>query len=293
MVDESGNRDVRWRDLWRETTELIDDRNHARWLCEVASSSMTAEEFLAGLDEFATLRMVAHLDSMLDRYRDGEPLQYVLGQWSFRRIDLAVDSRVLIPRPETELVAEVALEKAASIGPTRLIADLGTGSGAIGLAMADELPHSGTTVWITDVSADALDVARSNIAGLGRAAKNAKNVRAVLGSWLEALPPDEKFDVIVANPPYVAVDSPDLDPLVGNWEPAGALFAGRDGLDDIRTIVAGALGYLRQGGWLILEVGAEQGQQVTELLTRSGYVRVEVRSDLAGLDRIAIGQSPP
>jgi release factor glutamine methyltransferase len=289
VAGESGYEAVQWRDLWNETTELINDRTHARWLCEVASSSMTPDEFLAGLDDFATVKMVAHLDSMLARYRTGEPLQYVLGRWSFRRIDLAVDPRVLIPRPETELVAEAALEKAASVNPIRLVADLGTGSGAIGLAMADELSLDGTTVWITDVSTDALDVARSNIAGLGRAAKN---VRAVLGSWFEALPPDEKFDVIVANPPYVAVDSPDLEPIVGNWEPAGALFSGHDGLDDIRTIVAGAVDRLRPGGWLVLEIGADQGQQVIELLSRSRYVAVEVRPDLAGLDRVAIAQSP-
>jgi len=289
MVDESRTEAVRWRDLWNETAALINDRTHARWLCEVASSSPTAEAFMAGLDELATVRMVAHLDSMLARYRDGEPLQYVLGQWSFRRIDLAIDRRVLIPRPETEVVAEVALEKAASTSPKRLIADLGTGSGAIGLAMADELPRDGTTVWITDISADALDVARSNIAGLGPAAKN---VRAALGSWLEALPPDESFDVIVANPPYVAVDSPDLEPIVASWEPARALFAGHDGLDDIRTIVADAIGHLRRGGWLVLEIGADQGSQVSALLTVAGYVGVDVRADLAGLDRIAIGQSP-
>ena len=104
--------------------------------------------------------MVAHLDAMVARYRAGEPLQYVLGRWSFRHLDLAVDRRVLIPRPETELVAGVAIELAAAIGPPRLVADLGTGSGAIGLSLAAELPLDGTTVWITDASEDALAVAR-------------------------------------------------------------------------------------------------------------------------------------
>ena len=280
---------VTWRELWNETTDMIGDRTRARWLCEVASSSTTADEFLAGLDQSATVRMVAHLDAMLTRYRAGEPLQYVLGQWSFRHIELAIDSRVLIPRPETELVAEVAIEKAASIGPTRLVADLGTGSGAIGLAMAYELPRDGTTVWITDVSADALDVARANISGLGPAGGN---VRAALGSWLDALPADESYDVIVANPPYVAVDSPDLEKIVGDWEPPGALFAGPEGLDDIRTIVGEAFSRLREGGWLILEIGADQSQTVTELMAVAGYVDIEVRSDLVGLDRIAIGRAP-
>jgi release factor glutamine methyltransferase len=289
VADELHNQTVTWRELWNETADLIGDRAHARWLCEVASSSATPDEFLAELDQAATVRMVSHLDAMLARYRAGEPVQYVLGQWSFRHIELAIDRRVLIPRPETELVAEVAIEKAAAIGPTRLIADLGTGSGAIGLAMAYELPHEGTTVWITDVSADALDVARSNIAGLGPAGRN---VRAALGSWLDALPADELFDVIVANPPYVAVDSPDLEKAVGDWEPAGALFAGPDGLDDIRTIVGESTSRLRKGGWLILEIGADQSEPVRELMAAAGYVNIEVRPDLAGLDRIAIGRAP-
>jgi release factor glutamine methyltransferase len=289
VADEMDNQTLTWRELWNETADLIDDRAHARWLCEVASSSATPDEFLAGLDRAATVRMVSHLDAMLARYRSGEPLQYVLGQWSFRHIELAIDRRVLIPRPETELVAEVAIEKAAANGPTRVIADLGTGSGAIGLAMAYELPREGTTVWITDVSADALDVARANIAGLGPAGRN---VRAALGWWLDALPADELFDVIVANPPYVAVDSPDLEKAVGDWEPAGALFAGPDGLDDIRTIVGESISRLCKGGWLILEIGADQSEPVRELMAVAGYVDVEVRSDLAGSDRIAIGRAP-
>ena len=171
--------------MWVETTRLVGDRSRARWLCEVASGSVDGDEFLARLDEAATIRMVAHLDAMIARLRTGEPLQYVLGEWSFRRITLAVDRRVLIPRPETELVAEVALAKAAEVGPTRVVADLGTGSGAIGLSLAHELPLDGTTVWITDAERDALDVARANIAGLGRAGVN---VRVAHGSWFDALP---------------------------------------------------------------------------------------------------------
>ena len=192
---------------------------------------------MATLDEPVTHRMVAHLDSMLERLRTGEPLQYVLGRWSFRQLDLAIDSRVLIPRPETELVAETAIALARAIGSPVTVADLGTGSGAIGLALADELPHSGTTVWITDVDADALDVARANLAGLGRAAVN---VRVAQGSWFDALPGDPRFDLIVANPPYIADGSSLLDDSVREWEPHLALFGGFDGLDDIRHLVSGA-----------------------------------------------------
>jgi release factor glutamine methyltransferase len=226
---------------------------------------------------------------MLVRLRAGEPLQYVLGEWSFRHLTLAVDRRVLIPRPETELVAGVALATAAAVGPTRVVADLGTGSGAIGLSLASELPRAGTTVWLTDASADALDVARANLAGLGPAAAN---VRIALGSWFDALPADVVCDVIVSNPPYVATGSPDLEPIVGEWEPHAALFGGSDGLDHVRHLVAGAFDRLVPGGWLVLEIGADQGASVERLLRDRGYTEVEIRADHAGLDRIAVGRRP-
>jgi len=278
-----------WRQLWDETAATIGDVTQARWLCEVASACVDRGEFDRRLDEPATVRMVAHLDSMIARHRSGEPLQYVLGEWDFRHLTLAVDRRVLIPRPETELVAAAAIEKAAAIGPTRIVADLGTGSGAIGLSLAKELPQRGTTVWLTDASSDALDVARANLAGIGPAATN---VRLALGPWFDPLPDDVEFDVIVSNPPYVAEGSPDLEPIVGEWEPSEALFAGIDGLDDIRVIVAGAAARLGPSGWLILEIGADQGPAVAALLDAAGYADLEIRPDLAGRDRIAIARRP-
>ena len=204
---------------------MLGARHEARWLCEVATS-LDGGEFDAALDEPVTERMVAHLDAMVARYRAGEPLQYVLGRWSFRHLDLAIDRRVLIPRPETELVAELAIGLARAAGPPRWVADLGTGSGAIGLSLAVELPLEGTTVWITDASGDALAVARANLAGIGR---SARNVIAAQGDWFEALPQGRRFDVIVSNPPYVAVGSPQIDTAVTDWEPADALFAGARG----------------------------------------------------------------
>jgi len=283
MADESG---VTIGELWTRTTGVIGARHEARWLCEVATA-LDGQDFVRNLDERATERMVAHLDSMVARYRAGEPLQYVLGRWSFRRVDLAVDRRVLIPRPETELVAEVAIELAREVEPPRSVADMGTGSGAIGLSMAAELPLEGTTVWITDLSEDALAVASANITGIGRAARN---VRASMGSWFEALPPGERFDVIVSNPPYVAEGSPDLEQSVEEWEPVEALLSGTDGLDAIRELVGGATAHLKQGGWLVLEIGADQGEAVRALLREAGYGSVEIRKDLAGRDRIAIGK---
>lgn len=277
---------VTTRELWSQTAAVLGSRVEARWLCEVAVA-LDGDEFDAALDEPATERMVAHLDAMVARYRAGEPLQYVLGRWGFRHLDLAVDRRVLIPRPETELVAETAIALAGAVPHERVVADLGTGSGAIGLSLAVELPLDGTTVWITDVSDDALAVARANLAGIGRAARN---VRVGAGSWFDALPADVRFDVIVSNPPYVADDSPLLDDSVRDWEPAGALFAGTDGLDALRVLVAGAPAHLADGGWLVLEHGADQGRAVHALFVEAGYERIETRRDLAGLDRFTLGR---
>jgi release factor glutamine methyltransferase len=278
-----------WRELWADTASIVGDRTEARWLCEVASGAFDGDEFLTFLADDATERMVAHLDAMLARRATGEPLQYVLGQWSFRHLDVAIDRRVLIPRPETESVAGVAIELARSFAPTRTVLDLGTGSGVIGLSLAQELPIDGTSVWITDASPDALDVARSNLAGIGRAGRN---VRVGEGSWFDALPAGVRFDVIVSNPPYVEVGSADAEAIVTDWEPAQALFAGTDGLDDIRHLVIGAFDRLVPGGWLVLEIGAGQGERVRELLTVRGYDDVEIRRDLADRDRIAIGRRP-
>jgi len=274
-----------WRQLWADTAKVLDDRPSARWLCETACG-LDGDEFTAALDEAATERMVRHLDEMVGRYRSGEPLAYAMGRWTFRRVELMIDRRVLIPRPETELVAETAIELARRVSPRR-VADLGTGSGAIGLALADELPIDNTEVWLTDASADALDVARANAAGLGR---SAANVRFAQGSWWSALPNELRgtFDVVVSNPPYIAVDDAEVDESVREWEPASALFAGADGLDDIRVIMAGAREWLKPGGWLVLEIGYRQGDAVLTLASELGLVNAEVRHDLASHPRIFV-----
>jgi len=146
----------------------------------------------------------------------------------------------------------------------------------------------GTTVWITDKSEAALAVASANVTGIGRPARN---VRVAAGSWFEALPAGERFDVIVSNPPYVADGSPDLEPSVAEWEPVEALLAGPDGLDAIRILVEGAGKHLKENGWLVLEIGADQGQAVRALYERAGFREIEIRQDLAGRDRIALGQT--
>lgn len=285
---------ISWQELWDQTAALH-GRPQARWLCEEASGAF-GDEFAEVLAAPATERQVAHLDAMLARLRQGEPLQYVLGHWSFRTLDLLVDRRVLIPRPETELVAEVAIglvRTALADWPERPlpVADLGTGSGAIGLSLAAELPRGSVEVWLTDLSTDALDVARANAAGLGMAGAAARFAR---GAWFDALPPELQgaLAVVVSNPPYIAHDDQRVESSVRDWEPASALFADGDGLDDIHTIAAGAATWLRPGGWLVLEIGSGQGAAVREVLAGVGLSEVEIRRDLAGLERIAVGQRP-
>ncbi len=283
---------VSWRQLWDETAGLT-GRPQARWLCEEASGAF-GSEFLGVLDSGVSERSMAHLDAMLARLLVGEPLQYVLGHWSFRYLDLLVDRRVLIPRPETELVAQVAIDLARSIAaewPERPIhvADLGTGSGAIGLSLAFELPRGVVDVWLTDLSAPALDVARANTAGLGMAGTA---VQFGQGPWFEAMPSALKgsLGLVVSNPPYIAHDDPEVEEAVRHWEPAAALYAGDGGLADVLTIAVGAADWLRPGGWLVLEIGTGQGAAVVALLRAAGFADIEIRPDLADHDRIAIAR---
>jgi len=277
---------VRWRELLAETTARLGEAPAARWVCEVAAGTDELDDVL---DESATEWMVAHLDAMVARRLDGEPLAYVLGRWSFRHLDLAMDRRVLIPRPETEVVAGVAIDLARALPRPLTAVDLGTGSGAIGLSLAGELPLDGVTVWLTDIDTQAVDVARANTAGLGR---RGVNVRIAMGSWFDALPDGVVVDLAVSNPPYVAEGSADLEDSVRLWEPHGALFAGPEGLDAIRTIAGAAPGRLRSGGALVLEIGADQGPAVESVLVAAGFCGVEIRPDLAGRDRVAVAHLP-
>jgi release factor glutamine methyltransferase len=248
------------------------------------------------LDEAATVRRLARFDTMLARRQAGEPLQYVLGRWAFRTLDLLVDRRVLIPRPETEEVAGRALGEidrlVRQLGTTyadRLpVADLGTGSGAIALALAAEQPL--VDVWATDASADALAVARANTAGVGRAAAR---VRLVEGDWLAALPDDlrGRLGVIVSNPPYVACDEA-LPAEVADWEPPGALVAGPTGREVLEHLVDRAPAYLRPGGALVLELAPAQAPLLLQRAEETGYVEVRVHDDLAGRPRVLVARRP-
>ena len=278
-----------WRELLAETQATLGNKQDARFLCEHAAG-LDAAEFTSALGEVVSQRMGGYVQEMVRRRLAGEPLQYVMGRWAFRHLDLLVDARVLIPRPETELVAEVALEAARAVQPSRVVVDMGTGSGAIGLSLAHELPLVGTTVWLTDVSPDALDVARANSAGIGR---NGANVRIAAGDWFAALPAElaGTVDVLVANPPYVAEGDVDVEDVVSRHEPHIALFSGNDGLDAIRAIAAGVRHWLRPGGVLVLEIGHQQGVAVRDVLAAHGLRDVLIRGDLTGRDRIAVAHA--
>jgi len=290
----NSNSHVTWREMVKRTQAEVGERTVAQWLCEHASGC-DANEFGDILDELVSERSAQHLHSMLARCATGEPLQYVMGRWAFRRLDLLVDPRVLIPRPETELLVEhvtrYALQKIRDVGRGVTIADLGTGSGAVGLSVLHELPFESAEVWMTDLSEDALHVARANAAGIGR---NAVGARFGHGSWYQALPEDLRgsLDAVVSNPPYIAKGDPLVGDSVLNWEPHNALFAGTDGLNDLRVVVSGATDWLVPGGLLAVEMGFTQATAVSQLFESMGFNNVSVHKDLAGLDRFVTGTSP-
>jgi len=218
---------------------------------------------------------------MVRRRLRREPVAYILGRKGFRHLELAVDRRVLIPRPETELLVELAVE----LGPASVL-DVGTGSGALALAVADEMP--GCEVTATDTSPGALEVGRANAEGLGLADR----VRFSEGT----LPRDGSFDLILANLPYVAErDWPSLQPEVTQWEPREALLAGPDGLDAYRVLIPKSAGLLsrsaeRRSGGLAVEVGEGQAEAVAALMREAGFGPIEARRDLAGIERVVVGR---
>lgn len=281
----------------------IGDRapSEARWLVERVSG-YEGIELVTEEDEPAPSLAAAHLDELVARRVAGEPLQYVLGRWSFLELDLLVDRRVLVPRPETEIVAQVAVEEALRLGARRgrtrawagaeaefPVADLGTGSGALALWLATELADA--EVWATDTSEDALAVARANLAGAGVVAPR---VRLAEGSWFGALPAHLQgvLRVIVSNPPYVAEHEIEALPReVADWEPRNALVSGPSGLEAIEAIVTGAFGWLSaRGGALVVELAPHQVGAAVALVETAGFHEVVVQQDLAGRDRVLVAR---
>lgn len=273
-----------------------------RGLLEEAQAALTGEDTRADAERLLAYALgrdrawlIAHRDDAVapalagqvrccvSRRVAGEPVAYIVGRRGFHAIDLAVTPDVLVPRPETELLVELALRRMPQ-GEKVDIADLGTGSGAIALAVAHAHPRS--RVLATDVGNAALDVARGNARRLGL-----HNVEFACGDWCTALGA-RHFDLIVSNPPYIAENDAHLTRGDLRFEPRMALASGVDGLNAIRAIVRNAPAHLDPGGWLLLEHGFDQGAAVRALMQQSGFVEVFTERDLEGRDRVSGGIKP-
>lgn len=252
----------------------------AEWLLMHVLGRPRAWLFAHGRSALEPMQAEA-FEALVARREAGEPIAYLTGHRGFWSLDLEVGPSVLIPRPETELLVALALERVPPGRPVR-IADLGTGSGAIALAIASERPQA--RVVAVDASGEALAVAKGNAKRLRLA-----NVEFLGGSWWRPLAGD-RFDLVASNPPYIADGDPHLGEGDLRFEPAAALASGDDGLDAIREIVRGAPAHLADGGWLLLEHGWEQGGAVRALLLEAGFGDIATHRDLEDRDRVTLGR---
>lgn len=273
-------------------SEALEAATEAFRAVGIAEARVDAEALLAGISGVARAELVAFPEEPLEpavsrgfseavrRRLRREPVAYVLGRRGFRRIEVAVDPRVLIPRPETEGLVEVALE----VAPERVL-EIGTGSGALALAIADELPDC--EVVATDSSPDALDLARSNARDL----ELAERIRFEHGTWPAG---GGRFDLVVANLPYVdrERDASLLEPEVADWEPDEALYGGRGGTEVIGSVLSALPASGVKAPVLALEVGIGQAGEVTEMVREAGFPEVSIEPDLAGIDRVVVGRRP-
>lgn len=281
----------------------------AHWMRVCGLARLDAQVLVSTVLGWSRARQAAHpeqelhgaelerLDALAARLRAGEPMAYVLGEREFYGLMFQVSPDVLIPRPDTELLVELALHKLDALPPssTPRVLDMGTGSGAVAVALAHSRPH--TAVWALDASAAALTVAQSNAQRLLHPQRAAGAIRFVQSDWFSALRLAEaaapRFDCIVSNPPYIAQHDPHLPAL--RHEPALALTGQRpsaDGLDDIREIVGQAADFLHATGWLLLEHGFDQADAVRALLTAQGWRDVFSARDLSGIERVSGGLCP-
>ncbi len=225
-----------------------------------------------------TASQQSQLNELVMQRAQGVPVAYLVGKREFWSLPLQVNEHTLIPRPETELLVEQALERLPQAGR---VLDLGTGTGAIALALASERPDA--EVWAVDASQEALQVARANTDQLEL------SVRLIHSDWFAELG-GQQFHLIVSNPPYIAEADPHLEQGDVRFEPLSALASGADGLADIRRIIGQAPGHLHPGGWLLFEHGYDQGNAVRELLRGAGFSAVETVQDYGGRDRVTLGQ---
>ena len=236
---------------------------------------------IAHADEAAGAAAEQAFTALAERRRQGEPIAYILGKREFYGLEFGVTPAVLIPRPETELLVELAFERIPRNAPVRVL-DLGTGSGAIAVALAKGRPQARVTA--VDIDYAALSVARAN------AKRHGVSVRFLCGDWFGALQ-GEIFDLIVSNPPYVAAGDPHLARGDVRFEPRRALVGGADGLDCIRAIIAKARAHLGPGACLLFEHGYDQAEACRALLEAGGYREVQSWPDLAGIPRVSGGQT--
>ncbi len=233
---------------------------------------------------------LAHYRSLVKRRAAREPVSHICGHREFWSLDFQVDANVLTPRPDTEVLIQETLDRIAEFDdPSIRVADIGTGSGVIAVVLATEYPD--LELWATDIDTDALDIARGN----ATAHDVDDRIHFAQGDLLDALPDDgAPFDIIVSNPPYIADDErDDLPPEVRDFEPPQALFSGDDGLDHIRRLIPESLSALRPGGWLIFELGHQQGAAVEELLREYPFDSIGIRRDFGERDRVAHARRQP
>ena len=257
---------------------LIDPVDQRILVCHALGISRTA--LITQSDRVLSAEEAALVSALLQRRHDGEPVAYIVGQREFFGLDFETTPAVLIPRPDTELLVELALVR---LPPRGSVLDMGTGSGAIVVAMAHSRPDAMVTAL--DVSQDALAVAARN------AQRNNAKVRFLHSDWYAAVE-GEQFDLIVSNPPYIADGDRHLSEGDLRFEPSGALTDFSDGLSALRTIIAGAPSKLAPGSWLLMEHGYDQSAAVRELLLSSGYTDVQSWQDLAGIERVSGGRRP-
>jgi len=262
--------------------EAIDARFESRLLLQHLLNANRAW-LIAHENDTLPTDVLAKFDQLVNRRADGEPIAYILGSREFYGLTLTATPATLIPRPDTEILVDVALNKIAANTPLQIL-DLGTGTGAIALAIAQQRPH--TQVTAVDASKAALEVAINNSKQLHIA-----NIHFLLSDWFNNLN-DTLFDVIVSNPPYIENTDAHLNQGDLRFEPASALASGADGLDDIRRIIDNCLIHLKPQGWLMLEHGYNQAAVVADLMAQTGLVNIETFKDLGDNNRVTIGKNP-
>lgn len=238
---------------------------------------------IAHENDVLTADVQARFDQLVNRRADGEPIAYILGNREFYGLNLTVSPATLIPRPDTEVLVDAALNKIPANTPLQIL-DLGTGTGAIALAIAQQRPQ--VQVTAVDASKAALEVAINNSKQL-----HIPNIHFLLSNWFNNLN-DTLFDVIVSNPPYIEDTDAHLNQGDLRFEPSSALASGADGLDDIRRIIDGCLIHLKPQGWLMLEHGYNQAPAVADLMAQTGLVNIETYKDFGGNDRVTMGKNP-